>query len=273
MTQMGIRAIGAIVLQACWLSAPATSDAPRSGGPKPETEQAFSRYVRHAESLLDARLRGEEDFLWAGSEELRTKLRAGSLVCEPRNERGDVNVEAGLIHDWMGAVFIPGVKVGDVLRVVQDYDNHKNTYPHEVMNSRTLEHDGNNYRVYLRLLKRKVITVVLDTEHEVRYRKLDAHRWHSRSYSTKIVEVDNPGTPEERPMPPRNSHGFLWRLNSYWTFQERDGGVYVECEAISLSRNVPLGLGWLLHPIVRNLPREALAGTLEATRDALRRPR
>jgi hypothetical protein len=34
---------------------------------------------------------------------------------------------------------------------------------------------------------------------------------------------------------------------------------------------VPAGLGWLIDPIVRSLPRESLAHTLEATRKALAR--
>jgi hypothetical protein len=72
-----------------------------------------------------------------------------------------------------------------------------------------------------------------------------------------------------RELPPGQDHGFLWRLNSYWRFEERDGGVYVECEAISLTRNVPLGLGWLVNPIIRSLPRESLANTLWATREAV----
>jgi hypothetical protein len=120
----------------------------------------------------------------------------------------------------------------------------------------------------MRLRKKKVITVVLDTEHEVHYFQLDPLRWYSRSYTTRIAEVDNPGEPDERQLPPGADHGFLWRLYSYWKFQERDGGVYVECQALSLTRNVPLGLGWLIEPIIRQLPRESLANTLRATRDA-----
>ncbi len=72
-------------------------------------------------------------------------------------------------------------------------------------------------------------------------------------------------------MPPGEGHGFLWRLYSYWRFQEKDGGVYVECEAVSLTRKVPTGLGWLIDPIIRNLPRESLSNTLHATRNFLLR--
>jgi hypothetical protein len=101
------------------------------------------------------------------------------------------------------------------------------------------------------------IAVVLNTNHDVRYFPLGSARCYSQSHSSRIAEVDNPGEPDEREMQPGQDHGFLWRLNSYWRFEERDGGVYVECEAISLTRSVPAGRGWLVNPIVRTLPRES----------------
>jgi hypothetical protein len=128
---------------------------------------------------------------------------------------------------------------------------------------------GEEFQVYLRLVKKKVLTVVLDTYHEVHYFQVDATRWYSRSTSTRISEVENAGKADERVLPPGEGHGFLWRLNSYWRFQERDGGVYVECEAISLTRAIPVGLGWMIQPIIRSLPRDSLIHTLEATRSAL----
>jgi hypothetical protein len=147
---------------------------------------------------------------------------------------------------------------------LEDYDNHKRIYQPEVVDSKLLSRNGNDFKIFMRLLKRKILTVVLNTYHDVHYTQLDPQRWYSRSYSTRIAEVE--GGSE---LPPGQDHGFLWRLNSYWRFEERDGGVYVECEAISLTRNVPRGLGWLVNPIIRSLPRESLANTLRATRDAM----
>lgn len=240
------------------------AEVPRVAGPRVETVQAFDRYVRLTESLLDARLQGRDEFLWPRTPKILGEIRQGHISCAPRNRRGEVKVASGLVHDWVGAVFIPGVTLRDVLKVVQDYDNHKRIYRQDVMDSRILERTGNDFRVYLRVLKRKVITVVLDTEHEVHYRPMGAQRCHSRSRSTRIVETAASGGTRSR-----KDHGFLWRLNSYWNFLEKDGGVYVECEAISLSRGVPGSLAFLLDPIVRTLPREALTNTLQATRAAL----
>jgi hypothetical protein len=181
-------------------------------------------------------------------------------------------VPDGLVHDWMGAVFVPGATLAQTLAAVQDYDRNKYTRRPEVLDSRLLSRNGNDFRIYLRLMKKKVLTVVLNTQHEVRYYPLDATRCHSRSYSTRIAEVRSPGQSDERELPEGQGHGFLWRLYSYWRFEERDGGVYIECQALSLSRDIPTGLGWLIEPIIRELPRESLIQTLRSTRNAILNP-
>jgi hypothetical protein len=103
----------------------------------------------------------------------------------------------------------------------------------------------------------------------VRYTSVDSDRATSTSYSTRIAEIENAGKPNEFEKPVGNDSGFLWRLNSYWRFHERDGGVYVQLEAISLTRDIPAGLGWLISPFVSSIPKESLAFTLTRTREAL----
>jgi len=237
---------------------------------KPETQAAFDGYVRQAESRIQARVTQGDGFLAAVTAEERTRLRSGAIQTQPVLPRGELKVSSGLIHDWAGAVFIPEAHVGEVLDLVESYDRHKEFYRPEVIDSRLLERRSDaDFRVRLRLLKKKVLTVVLDTEHEVHYERRDETRWWSRSHSTRIEEVRDPGKPGETHLAPGTGHGFLWRLDSYWTFQELDGGTYVECEAISLTRDIPSGLAWLIEPIIRSLPRESLASTLRATREAV----
>ena len=155
----------------------------------------------------------------------RDAFAAGEIVVQPFNGKPDRSVAGGgLVHDWVGSVFIPGATVEQTLALVQDYNRHKNIYKPEVVDSRILSHEGNDFRIYLRLLKKKVITVQLNTEHEVKYIQLAPKRWRSISRTTKIAEVENAGKPNEREKPPGTGEGFLWRLNSYWRFEERDGG-------------------------------------------------
>jgi len=237
---------------------------------KAHTAEAFDRYIIGADVAAEQKLRSGGPFLWCDAASERIKhIREGQIVAEFWDGRGPVKVPDGLIHDWVGTALIPGTTVGDTLALIRDYDNHQDIYKPEVMASKMISHQGGAFQVYLRLLKRKIITVVLDTDHEVHYLPLDRSRWMCRSHTTRIAEVEDAGSPKEKVLPPDTGHGFLWRLDSYWRFEERDGGVYIECRAISLTRDVPFGLGWAIEPIIQKLPQESLTRTLEATRTAL----
>ena len=203
-------------------------------------------------------------FLWVDDSPERRRLALeGKALAEPWAAKGEIAVPDGLIHDWVGAIFIPSARVEEVLKVVRDYNHHQSFYRPEVVESQILWQNGDEYKVRLRLLKRKGVTVVLDTEHKIRYEKLGATCWQSWSASTNISEVRNPG----------KDHGFMWRVNSYWRLHEGDGGTYVECEVVSLSRTVPGILARLIDPIVRQLPQQSMAETLRATRAAIEKGR
>jgi hypothetical protein len=256
-----------LLLAAAVAAGQSPQEAPPAGVAPVQTVRAFDAYVRVTESRLDALLQATDSYLWADTPARRTRLRQEGVICEPRNGKGDRRVSGGLIHHWVGAAFIPGATAEQVLTLLQDYDHHKNTYKPEVIDSKILDRQGNNFNVRLRLLKRKIVTVVLDTDYLIHYRPLSGHDWQSRSYSTRIVEIADAGGPREHQQPAAQDHGYLWRLNSYWLLRERDGGVYLECEAVSLSRGVPAALAWLIDPIIRSLPKDALANTLRATRE------
>jgi hypothetical protein len=237
---------------------------------KLQTTDAFEAYVREAEAEMAPSLDGSEPFLWSDSIPKRAKqVRKGEIVAQLWTGKGLVRVPDGLIHDWVGAAWIPGATVNQTLSLVQDYDNHKHVYQPEVIDSKLLSQQGNDFKIYMRLLKKKIITVVLDTYHDVHYSPLGHTRWFLRSYTTRISEVENAGKPNEKLVPPDTGYGFLWRLYSYWRFEERDGGVYVELRAISLTRDIPTGLAWIIEPIVKKLPKQSLINTLTATRQAL----
>ena len=236
----------------------------------PKTLEAFDAYIRNAETEMEQSLHGS--FLWSQQAPERAQLiNQGQVVAQFWSGKGPVKVPKGLIHDWVAAALIPDSNIQEILAVMQQYDEHKNTYKPEVIGSKLISRKGNDFRVFLRFLKKKIITVVLDTDHEVHYSAVDKTRWVCRSYTTRIAEVENAGTPDEQVLQPDTGYGFLWRLNSYWRFEERDASVVTECRAISLTRDVPLGLGWAIEPIIEKLPKESLINTLEATRQALHR--
>jgi hypothetical protein len=246
---------------------------PALAGPNAQTEREFAKYIAARESARERTANASgTGFLWIDQyPDLAASAKNGEIVIRGIARKNPLDVADGLAHDWIGTAFIPGATLAQTLAFVQNYDNHKRVYAPEVVDSKTLSHNGDRYKAFLRLRKQKVITVILNSEHDVVYTRLSPQRAMSRSVTTKIAEVDDPGEPSERELGPNDDHGFLWRLNSYWRFEERDGGVWIECEAISLTRDVPFGLGALIRPIIRDLPVESLNKTLEATRNGLKR--
>ncbi|MFZ0136613.1 MAG: hypothetical protein WAK89_06125 [Candidatus Sulfotelmatobacter sp.] len=237
---------------------------------RPQTVEAFRAYIDGAEAGMEQTLGSGGSFLWSdATPEIAHQINAGQIVAQFWSGAGPIKVPNGLVHDWIAAGFIAGTTVKDVLALIQNYDNYRNVYKPEVIASRLISHQDGDFKIYLRLLKKKLLTVVLDTDHEVHYSSLSRMRWICRSYTTRVAEVEGEGTPRERVLPPDTGHGFLWRLYSYWRFEERGNNVLMECRAISLTRDVPLGLGWMLEPIIQKFPRESLVNTLEATRRAL----
>lgn len=235
---------------------------------KADLQQQYDAYI----AATEARIRREvqsSPYLWSEQTPERwLRVRGGDVVVQPRNARGNTAVGNGLLHDWVGAVFVPGATLSKVLAVLQNCSRHKDYYRPEVVDCRQLSHDGNTWKLRYRIVKRYFITVVADNDQAVDYHLLSSTRATSRSVATRIVEVKDAGKSTEREIDPRKESTIVWRLNTYWRLEEQDGGVYVECEAISLTRAAPLGLGWLVNPIIRSLPGASLAHLLEGTRDA-----
>ncbi|HEV2297039.1 MAG TPA: hypothetical protein VGR72_00800, partial [Candidatus Acidoferrales bacterium] len=214
---------------------------------EPKTIAAFDHYAALSEATINASLNDTQSFLWVDrlSPEQRAavlaRLRAGNVVIERMQtlENGKpIYVPNGLVHYWIGTVFIPGATLAQTLALVQDYNHQSEYYRPRVLASRILWDNGSDYRVYLRLYEKKVLTCVLDTQHQVHYVVLNSsHAW-SRSRSTEIREVAGWGKPGEHDLPVGHDDGYLWRMNTYWRFLQKDGGIYVECQSISLTRDI-----------------------------------
>jgi hypothetical protein len=243
---------------------------------QPGTVAAFDRYVHAAEAQMVAEPFLRIDALPDGARRnALAEVQRGQLYIEhltTRDQGVEIDVPDGMIHHWIGAVFIAGATIEETVALLQDYDRHADIYQPAIQRSRLLSRDGDVFRVYLRFYMKKVITVVVDTENEARFTRSAPNRVQSRIYSRRIAQVEDAGTPQERELPVGNDGGYLWRLYTYWRFLERDNGTYVQCEAISLTRGIPRLLGWLIGPFVTSIPRESLAFTLERTRDTLGRP-
>lgn len=247
---------------------------------RPEAAQGYDQYIRLTELRMQTELPPGGMFLWidrlpeAERREMHARLERGEIISEKLetiDPTGHSATPGALIHHWVGTVFIPGVKLAQVLAVTQDYDRHSEYYKPDVMQSKKVAQMGDEFKVHYRLHKKRIISIVLDADYDVHRYTLSPTQAYSHSVAVRVAQVENAGQSSEHELPPGKDGGYMWRLNSYWRYSDAGNGVYVQCEAVSMTRDIPAGLNWLVGSFVQSVPRESLDFTLRSTRAAVLR--
>ncbi len=249
------------------LASPVVSDAAELRG---ETLRTWDAYVETATLQMHDRMHGT--FLWV--DEVPDRIRRvhdGEILVSSVGERSPKPVPSGLIHDWIGAAFIPYARLEDVFSAVRDYGRYKDFYKPIVVGSKSLGTAGGCDKYSMRVVNKEVVAeTAFDGEYEACYLQLDARHWYSIAHTTRVQEVRDYGRPDERDLPPGQGNGFIWRLYRVARFEERDDGVYVELEAMALSRDIPVAVRWVVAPIVRNISKNSLLTSLRQMKEAVR---
>ena len=238
---------------------------------KPETQDAWETYLATATAAMQARLQPGAKFLWLDEQPGRREhVRTKGPYLRPVGEHIPKSVPSGLIHDWLGAGFVPNTTIANILKVVRDYDHYADIYKPGVVTSRLERSEGEKDLVFLRFANKSAIArTALDCEVEAAYVQVDEHRWYGHSVSSHIREVAKYGTEEQHILPEDEGIGLIWRLASFTRLEEADGGVYAELEALVLSRDIPAALRLFVTPIVRRVSKDSLLTSLHQTRVAI----
>ena len=244
------------------------TDVTIADGPKPATLAAWDKYV----ASVDARYHNVQTFFALDTKSVRNWRERAAGTTVPMVQIDPPSIPDGKLHHWAGAIYIPKTTVDAVVKRMQDYAGRESEFYQEVKASKLLARDGDRLRVFMRLNRGAYgMDATFNSEHAVEYRHLGANRASSRSVATKMAELADPGTPREREKPAGKDTGFLWRLNAYWRFEQMGDGVLIECESVSLSRDVPRFTGWLVGGIVEGIAEESLEGTLKSLKKFLTR--
>ena len=239
---------------------------------KQETVQAWQEYVASASARMQGHLRPRGHFLKVDEDQgWISKVRSGEILVLQGASQGLTKVPSGLVHDWLGAAFIRGTTLNQVLPVVRDHDHYKEFYHPAVADSKTLSTDRLEDRFSMVLVNNSLLVgTALASDYKCRYVRVSDRRWYSISESTRIQEIEGTGTASQHTLREGEGKGLLWRLFSITRFEERDGGVYIELEAIALSRDIPISLRWMIEPIVRRVSKSSLITSLQQTEGAVR---
>ena len=235
------------------------------------TSAAWEAYVRAADQRMQARVSGAAPFLWLDEAPGRSfRAKTDGVLVGPGMGNGTQNVPNGLIHHWIAVGFVPGATRASVLQVVHDYRNYKRVYSPPIIDSKVVSCGDDEQCFSLRSLNRVLfVTAVFETQCKAREFQVDARRWYSMGGATRVQEVENYGQADERMLAPGSGRGYLWGLHTITRYEERDGGVYIEMEAIALSRRVPVSLEWLVNPVIAKLSENSLMTTVRQTREAV----
>ncbi len=240
----------------------------------PAAVDGFNRYTQFTKQHMYDQIQ-HGHFLWvdtlpaAERDAAYKQLQQGKILTqqqETKDNGREIKTPDAMIHDWVSVIFVPGVNLRQVKAFFQDYDNMDKYYGPEVARSKLLSRRGEHFRIYMRMYVKKVLTLVVNTTHEVQYKQLDSKHLISISHATRIAEVENAGTPKEHELPVGNDHGLLWGTKSYWRAEEKDGGVYVQCETVTLTRDIPAGVKPLVEPFVNSAPKEFLGNMMTDVR-------
>ena len=235
------------------------------------TLDAWNNYVGQTRARMAPQARSEGQFLWAdGTPERIAQIRRGKILVAPVGASHPKRVANGLIHDWIGAAFLPNTTLAETLNVIKDYGRYKDYYQPLIVDSQALGGDGEEYRFSIVIVNQSLFSrTAIRSQCDDAYFRLDARRWYSTGSSESVREIENYGAAAERELPVGEGSGYIWRLHTVSRYEERDGGVYVEREIIVLSRDVPAAVRWVIDPMVNRLSRASLMTSLAQTRAAV----
>ena len=246
---------------------------------KAETAAAYDQYLQATEARMEDDIRTGHFFAIDALPEPRrsavySQLQRGDVFIEPLRTHEDhesIQVPSGMVHHWAGIIFIPHARISDTLAVLEAYDN-QDTYKPLIRRSKLIERNGEDYKFFLQFFNKAGATVVENAQFDATDTQIGSTRYQIACRSARIAEVAKPDTLDEHELPVGHDHGYMWRLDTYWRLEEKDGGVYLQNESIALTRTVPFLLAWLVNPLVKSIPRNAITSLLISTRKAVLKP-
>lgn len=260
------------VTAACIVSLGVALSVAHAASLKPEAAKAWEDYIESASGGVQERANAPAGFLQIdATPAVAAKLHRGQIVVSPAAAHIPKKVPSGHIHDWIGTAFLTNTTIKDVVAIVRDYPKYNEVYAPHVLESRVISTGETVDLFSVVLMNRSVLSkTALDCDYETTFVHVDGRRMYSITQAKRIQEIVDYGTAKQHTLPEGEGTGLIWRLYSVSRFEEREDGLYIETEAMALSRDIPSALRLVVEPIVRRVSREALETALRQTANAAR---
>jgi hypothetical protein len=259
-------------IAACIVALGAALPVAQAASLKPEAVKAWEDYIESAGGGIRERANAPTGFLQIdATPAVAGRVREGQIVVLPAAPHIPKKVPSGLIHDWIGTAFLANKTIKDVVSIVRDYPKYTEVYAPHVLESRVIS-TGDTVDLFSVVLTNKSVLskTALDCDYETTFIRVGDHRMYSITQAKRIQEIVDYGTLKQHTLPEAEGSGLIWRLYSVSRFEERDDGLFIETEAMALSRDIPFALRFVVEPIVRRVSREALETALRQTASAAR---
>src|SRR5579863_7781261 len=166
------------------------------------TRGAWDAYISSVQARQEQRQNGDRPFLWIDESPTRAaRLRHNEIMVSPASEHTPKRVPSGMIHDWIAASFIPAASINQAIASLRDYDKYCEIYKPAVIQSKTLDAEGDEDRFALRLISKSVMAKrAVDAEFNSSY-------WRSGNRACRIAtirhlhEIEDYGQKNQREMP------------------------------------------------------------------------
>jgi hypothetical protein len=264
----------AAVLTVVAIAAPERS---RAVEPTAAAVAGFNAYMAALELRVSRQHQSQDNFVASvlSDPNNRARLKRGEPILEKLTPADGPELPGAMLHHWRGTAFVPGAKVADFERLMEDFPGYTKSFAPQIVRSKVLgrrdDPGRTTIQTEMRVKQHHVITVVMDIAYDVEFARLDPQHGYSISHGMQIKEIADAGTKDEHALSGSEEHGYLWRLDTYWSYEEREGGLYMQIESVSLTRAIPAGLGWALKPFIESVPRESLEFTLQSASNALKK--
>lgn len=228
----------------------------------------WDHYVAAVRAQTDAECRLPAALLWVRKSEPRIRnVLSGAIVVDATEGAGHKATRDGTIHDWTGALYLPGITPGRVFSTLNATDGVPRLSGPAMIETEVVSRAPNAVRIAATSDEWTALSgYILRASYESVYVWPAPDRWWCLSRTTGVQQSAfwRLGQTKKQLA---GIDGYIRSLSCATLVAGAMNGSIIEVRALLLARSAPNLMAWLVNVIVRRLCRTVIVTTLRQTRD------